>query len=102
MTTQAKKQDNRLFSALKRVRDAAKRLWTAIVNAVRGREHPLPEHIGTMRRIGIAVVGTVSLVLFLSMYVPNLLWASGRILTEQLAEDKEAPCVTSSTESANS
>ena len=93
MTNTNKKTEesvSRLSKALHRIRSASKDLWMLLVTAVRGgRTEPLPKHTGVLRRAGIGVVGTLTVMLFLTQLLPNAIWGVGWGLTQTLCQEAE-------------
>ena len=93
MDKKQNKDPNRLAKAITRVREASKKFWAALVNAVRGRKEPLPKHTGVLRRTAIASIGVAALLLFLVQLVPNLAWGLAWDTNQKLCENADVYAV---------
>ena len=64
----------RLKQAIRKAVESARRLWTAFIRAIRGREAPLPEYTGALRRTAITILGVLAVTTFLAVSIPGTAW----------------------------
>jgi hypothetical protein len=79
------KRTKKLTNAFKKVRMAFKRAWEALVAAVfRGRD---PKDVTLGKKVGVAVVGSVGVLLLIVTLIPAMLWGLCEKGVEKVVED---------------